>query len=871
MKSTTEIEANRYSLWSLLEKKVIAIPEYQREYAHGRQTGDTPDIRKSLIKELIGALIIDGKMTELNFVYGGEVLCEGPDGTKNISFQLVDGQQRLTTLFVFYWYVFMRAGEAYDRLNNFKYKTRQSSASFCEELLKTTKKDIDLRKDFSDRAKKYPECGDVSVGIREMTWFTGVMYSDPTVRSMLVVLDEIDQQFQSHTDIDWNSIVEKLKTDDENCPIIFLGLDMGQVLGQGEDAIRDLYIKMNSRGKLLTDFEIFKSLLSKKVTQNSGNFDLLAGYFQNVKIDDNNPNRVELISKFNCDYADAFFSIVDDGKIIDNTGLCDSGESNKINPKEAPKQGFDSAMMNCVNEIFRVGYVLEAVEKGGINRREYENYYNEIKSISGKSLFSWIEKSGRIDVKNNDGTYIELSLFENYDDAVRILVECFCKIVHLFALFSSRVKKSSTSNLFPDETRLVSDIELISDLKAESSSFQSTVRRYGLFLFWDVFFGDDIPEKNSDLYEAYKVWSHFVYNITYESSGDDIYKAVENIFQACRFFKKMINWLKEKPEPVTAELVYDAIIQNDHTPAVRFEVQFGEEQVKAQLMKTSYEWRNTILEAENYIDGSRVWSLLELSHSENGEYQIDEFKKWYELFKQLFNKDYTLKINQLLFERALLCMNDLTCSHTGHLEATDMYSFLGKDYRTILSRRASIEQSARHEIILSLLRKLVGPESLSLDQKLQSIIDSEKGSISHWKKAFVDNFVINQEAGGFHFRHGIMPDKNDFGDTKDESYTLLYTASKKRTSCAELYSFILAYKLKELGYSVYYNSAYYNESYYDENRFPRRYLILTHADTKLNLYYYNAQDKNGFFDGDGNFYGETVEDTIKKITDDMRQ
>ena len=864
------IHADHYSLWRLLDNETIVVPEYQREYAYGRQTGDAPEIRKALINELINAICDKEKrQIELNFVYGGKVEHHNIEGYTETSFHLVDGQQRLTTLFTFYWYVIMQAEmmkpekmsdqtikAGYGNLKNFKYKTRTSSSSFCEQLLKISKEDLS-KKNVTNRKRRYPGWGDLAVSIMEMTWFTGVMYSDPTVKSILVVLDEINSQFHDRNDLNWKELANRLIADSSLCPIVFLGLNMEQVLGKEEKSIRDLYIKMNSRGKLLTDFEIFKSLLSKKLDSKSNKFDLLASYFSKCNIADTNQNRVELISKFNCEYSDGFFIVVDNGEIIDNTGRCQKDMNCQSIKSDEEEQKFDVAMMNFVNEVFRINYVVTAVESEKKDRREYENYYNRIKQLNGKGLYNWIAKKGHLEWKNDAGQYEDNYLFSDEEKAKKSLTESFEQINHLFMIISNRAKNFEAFSPFSNDNCYINEAQLICNLSSNDISLQSTVRRYGIFLFWDMFFDKDVfPTEGTELYKAYKTWSRFVYNMTYEFPEDDLYKAVENACQECLFFKKLLNWVQNSDEILTARLIYDAIIKNDNAPAVRFEMQFGEEQEKARLMINSSEWTEAILKAESYFEGSRIWPLLELSNKD-----YNEFNRWFDIFKIVFDKYYKVSIDSSLFERALLCMDDNTEARTGHLEVTDMYSFLEKDYRTILSKRIADYQPERHKVILSLIKAL-GNSDKEIIETLGMIITDKKELKPSWKRAFVDNFIINSGVNGFYFRHGIMPDKTDFGDIQnDESYTLLYTAAQKRTYCAELYSFILASKLKE-SHDVTYISAYYNESYYDENNnLPRRYLICDQQP----IYYYKGDNGIGFYNNIGDYYGSSVDDVLSVL------
>lgn len=853
MNTNGNITAETHSLWSLLENKdkVIVIPDYQREYAYGRQTDDARQIRKAFIEVLVNALIKNNPI-ELSFIYGAQAGEE---------FHLVDGQQRLTTLFALYWYVLLQAEEDFDRLKNFTYKTRTSSNTFFNKLLEIKIiKELLPENEILNQSKRYPDCGQIEIGIREKPWFTGVMYSDPTVRSMLVVLDELHSKFKIHNGCNWNDLAERLMSEPDKCPIVFKALDMEDALGGGEDTIQDLYIKMNSRGKLLTDFEIFKSLLSKKTSETDlEKLDLLNSCLGD---EDNNTNRITFISKFNCEYANAFFKIVDEGKIIDNTG--GSTDNNTQSDKET--QGFDRAMMNFINEVFRIDYVV-AGAKEGTPRSEYEPYYNKIGSLNGKGLFSWIENHGILEEelmikkdKNINGLIGDKSNVDNvFTNALR-------KINHLFGSIATRSKEASF-NFFDDNYCYINEKWLLCDLNKDNIVFQDTVRRYGIFQFWDKIFDKDrgLPDLNTDLYNAYAAWSRFVYNMTYEVNAeeDQLYKAVENVCQECQFFDKMIESIG-KSGSINEKTIYEAITNNNYEPAVRFKIQFEEEKVKAELMLKPDDWKDDILDAEKKYTGSRIWPILEMSEK-NDKYDIDSFKHWSEVFSWLFDSDYKLKkeIDASLFEKALLCMKDYTKNKTGHLAIKDMYKFLGEnstcDCHEILSRKTAENQRERHEIILSLIEEIGGgtKEPSEINGTLYKIVECEKQNVSGWKKAFIEDFIIGKEIKGFGFKRGITPDTN-FVDEKSQTYTLLYNTTERRSDTAELYSFILACRLSENDRSkVEYHPAGFRDYFYDDNdnKKPRRYLIYGGT----NIYYYNGNKGIGFYNQQGDFLGETVE------------
>lgn len=92
--------------------------------------------------------------------------------------------------------------------------------------------------------------------IKNQPWFFTAWKNDPTISSMLTMLNAIQEKVSS---FDLTNIWASLTSDQPT--IVFHLLSM-EKLGLPDD----LYIKMNSRGKELTDFEYFKSQFSDILT-----------------------------------------------------------------------------------------------------------------------------------------------------------------------------------------------------------------------------------------------------------------------------------------------------------------------------------------------------------------------------------------------------------------------------------------------------------------------------------------------------------------------------------------------------------------------------------------------------------------------------
>jgi hypothetical protein len=209
------------------EVERIEIPIIQRDYAQGRGSEAVGRIRASFLSVLHRALTSEGEPVSLDFIYGDVV-----GGT----LRPLDGQQRLTTLFLLHWYLAWRADRLEQDLGwkHFEYATRPGARRFCACL-------TDSKPPFDAKLRTWFE---------DQHWFLHTWRHDPTIESMLVMLDAIHDRF---ADADCASAWERLV--DPEAPSISFHLLPIEQMGLSED----LYIKMNSRGKPLTPFENFKA------------------------------------------------------------------------------------------------------------------------------------------------------------------------------------------------------------------------------------------------------------------------------------------------------------------------------------------------------------------------------------------------------------------------------------------------------------------------------------------------------------------------------------------------------------------------------------------------------------------------------------
>lgn len=237
---------NKYNLTDILSNELIIeeqdtpkvykfggvqIPMIQRDYAQGR--ADEVEIRNRFLKSIFNTLVKNENM-ELDFVYGS--IKEFDNKTHFIP---LDGQQRITTLFLLHWYIGNRELKGNElevlltTLKGFTYATRSSARDFCEKLVSIV---------ISFKVNPSKE-------IANSAWFYDRFEKDPTVKAMLIMLDAI--HFYYEQELAKNAVLNLFPS---TLKLSFYILPLG-----GFNLSDELYIKMNARGKQLTDFENFKA------------------------------------------------------------------------------------------------------------------------------------------------------------------------------------------------------------------------------------------------------------------------------------------------------------------------------------------------------------------------------------------------------------------------------------------------------------------------------------------------------------------------------------------------------------------------------------------------------------------------------------
>ena len=228
------------NLFALLSRYRVVIPGIQRHYVQGANNPKAESVRKQFIQEIFTAIEEKQHEFNLHFIYG-PINTDGED-----SFVPVDGQQRLTTLWLIARYAVEKA-EPSDRkdllrlLSRFTYEDRINAKRFCQALTCE-----DSRWDITQDPNPDILCQD---------WFVDYWKEDETVASMIRMLSTIHEEWNKHQDtITAEDVLEAIAS-----KIRFeLKID---AFGD------DIYMKMNARGLQLTQWENFKGKFSEDLCE----------------------------------------------------------------------------------------------------------------------------------------------------------------------------------------------------------------------------------------------------------------------------------------------------------------------------------------------------------------------------------------------------------------------------------------------------------------------------------------------------------------------------------------------------------------------------------------------------------------------------
>ena len=493
MNNTTNIQSGeRLSFFKLFSDKKfrVSIPIIQRDYAQGRAT--TKEVRITFLDALHRYLVENKPNRDLDFVYGSL-----NNGGGTIDFIPLDGQQRLTTLFLLHWYLYQISNNAEkksefknvmlkDGKSMFTYETRSSSAEFCDVLISN---DIDFNNLLaSDKnAKEESKENSLSKTIRNCSWFFLSWQSDPTIQSMLTMLDAIHKQFADNENF-FDRLIDK-----ENPIITFLFLNLKDF-----KLTDDLYIKMNSRGKALTPFENFKA----KFEQHLETVKYDRKFILKLNDSDKNVSPKQYFShNIDTKWANLFWNY----RALQNRSKAESDDN------------FDDELMNFIRVIFTNQYAVNV-------------------DIASKERDDTLEYLlGTTVARNKDG-YSDVISFSKYEELKALSKDAVLYLVDAFDMLVNRNAKIKTH--LPEEYKAFENaLKLRFDSNQERICFHAYIR----FLI----------HNNGNL-TGIEQWMRVIHNLSHPEnsvidSASEVAFAIKSVENLLPYSSSILEHLKQNP------------------------------------------------------------------------------------------------------------------------------------------------------------------------------------------------------------------------------------------------------------------------------------------------------------------------------------
>lgn len=235
------------TLFELLGHYRVVVPAIQRHYVQGASTPKAKEVRERFLNDLFTHFRDNpNNPFKLDYVFG-PIRTDGDD-----SFVPVDGQQRLTTLWLLARYAAEKLSADDQRLGilrlleRFSYEGRIYARRFCDAL---TRNDSSRWWKDAKRSVEKPSLALRRKGLLNPGWM-----ADATVAAMSRMLDAIHGF--------WNDDIDAEQF------LVFLWNQVRFELCHDQFA-DDIYMKMNARGLELTQWENFKGVFASNINDDS--------------------------------------------------------------------------------------------------------------------------------------------------------------------------------------------------------------------------------------------------------------------------------------------------------------------------------------------------------------------------------------------------------------------------------------------------------------------------------------------------------------------------------------------------------------------------------------------------------------------------
>lgn len=811
METNNAVSANasRETFWSLLHGKgySICIPEIQRDYAQGREEPEATQIRQAFLKDIFHSLESKEKL-DINFIYGNlEVMGDIK------KFVPIDGQQRLTTLFLLHWYLAAWAGklteEVKQALCRFQYETRLTTGDFCSRLVN----DVDIH------LKELPKEKDaLKQAVKDYYWFFSSYERNASIRAMLVMLQEIhdlasDSRYTDAVDGFFDTLIS------DNAPISFLFLNIEDI-----GLTDEIYIKMNARGKALTRFENFKAQLS--------------AYIAKTDV----PFSAEFIGNINGVWSQFFW----------NRDYRTEAASNAV--------AFDDQIMI----LFRFMMFNEYITRVRMADRSDTKYQVRriLQEIMAESDSLFVSHLFTDEFRNAAGYQTEEA---NVDIAVFRFLGKLLNVLALRKEQTGELKFADFSDIgivYFDEEKFFK--RLIRATTEKDLAYDDRVLIYAEFCFLVKYANEDNTfDKSKELAD----WLRYVYNL----SRNTFYYQADDYFRSIRGVRRIV----DSGDALKIHEHAARLSRKSYKKGYGFyDNQVMEESTKAVLMLKSEAWKRLIHDAEKSFLKSQIACLLSFSGiTALYEAEMSEFEKRHPEEPCLPAADYLLKTvkdngdeqtnlriyldkmnlifdeNELrpemeedsLFRRALLCFGGGD-SYLLPMGKTTVQSFLDcTDRERSFHRLLRDDNEGKRAFFKQLLDKL--DKDTDIAAQLKDIIrNAAFNGDGIWKKYFVEmpeilecmNRKKGKEDPSGRF---VFLDTKRYISMHDKDRILLLEKTMTTSTNREYYSYVLYLKAVKSGCPVSYFTTY--------NENTEKYAYYTNDQGKEVQVVYQPNDKDG--------------------------
>ena len=650
----------------------ICIPPIQRDYAEGRNDEKTERKRQNLLNDMLDVVYVVKNDLSFDFIYGyltnNGNKCTLNDATKqgnHVVFEPLDGQQRLTTLFLLYWLFGRKSditrtqGVTRGSLTHsmLVYKTRPTSEEFCNWLV--GKDEVTI----IDGWLKQKKAKEKQNEDNKAKWYTvkvnGVI--DPIANRLKYPVEEVPtllDYMKALDDFKWNwcndpNIVSMLTVLEHTVTLIIeKGWNMG--VGRSNSANLDkitfmllddldcdgdlLFEKMNARGKALTSFDVLKSSLEEEI--------------EHQGLSQSKPSLV-------VDWRNRM-----DGNwlqyIWDNSNI---GTTPKLEDIQRVENKLERILLRMIAKSFY---------KEDIQGTPSADGAKDYREVFVKSITKDIEK-----VFDHYLDYIrhERSIKKSKVKPAIIDFQCIFDDIENMLYQDKSNKWHDASQLLP---KLHSDNNntLLDDLTGDRVTHDTRVRIYAMTRYLAIVKASDIYMDTSGVEKQNFIdWMRFIRNMY---NSDNMNSQLNKFSQVKTALQAVDDWLNEykknysHTQPNAVLQLITGYIANNHNHNGQESARIKEEALKAHLRLngthgvSAADWEQAILSAEeNYylwgqIGAPLSWSKKSWSKKPNGQYDKKLFDDYMTQLNEMFNQTSwigDISTNALLIQ-AVSCMSD---------------------------------------------------------------------------------------------------------------------------------------------------------------------------------------------------------------------